>query len=74
MGRVFAVPELDDVQSLRRGDGPWDSLRHVELLFAVEDMFGVQFTETDFSAIASPVDLLNAVDQRLAAKAVQEVL
>lgn len=31
----------------------WDSLKHVEIIFMLEDEFGVQFSEEDFAALNS---------------------
>jgi acyl carrier protein len=39
-------------EELRRADEPrWDSLRHLEIVFAAEAAFGVSFTSEEIAAI-----------------------
>jgi acyl carrier protein len=58
MARVFSLGSTEAALSLVKADGgSWDSLRHVELLFAVEDAFNIRFSEEDFAKIASFHDL-----------------
>lgn len=41
-------------QDVRRADTQqWDSLRHIELMFAIEDHFGVQFSEHQLATLSS---------------------
>jgi acyl carrier protein len=47
-------------------DATWDSLRQVEVMYAVEDTFGLRFEESDFSALVSSELIVDAVMQRLA--------
>ena len=42
----------------------WDSLRHMTLLFALEDEFGVQFTDDELPALTS----VAAIERALAAR------
>ena len=53
---------------LRRSDiGEWDSLKHVEIVFALEDEFGVQFDESEFAAMDSPAAIAALLRPRLEA-------
>jgi acyl carrier protein len=45
-------------------DPVWDSLRQVEVMYAVEDTFGFRFEESDFSALVSSELIVDAVMQR----------
>jgi acyl carrier protein len=43
---------------VRRADEPkWDSLKHLEIIMAVEAAFGVSFTTDEMSSVSSSVDL-----------------
>jgi acyl carrier protein len=43
-----------DVGAINRGSEPtWDSLKHVELLFALEDELQVRFDENELAALTS---------------------
>jgi len=44
----------------------WDSLRHIEIILAVEDEFGVTIPEDDFSSLSS-VDAIESHLVRLRA-------
>ncbi len=45
----------------------WDSLRHIEVIFAVEDACGVQFDEAELTELYSVERLLAAVQRHHAA-------
>ncbi|TFW06312.1 acyl carrier protein [Oxalobacteraceae bacterium OM1] len=39
----------------------WDSLKHVEIMFAVEDEFSVSFTEEELAELDNVERIVNAV-------------
>ncbi len=43
----------------------WDSLLRVEIFFAIEEEFGVQFTEDEFGSIETPAQLCEAVIKKV---------
>ncbi len=45
----------------------WDSLKHVEVIFMLEDEFGVQFTEDEFPALKCVESIVEKVRTHLAA-------
>lgn len=45
----------------------WDSLKHVEIIFALEDAYGVRFDESEFAGLDSPSAIAAALRRRLAA-------
>lgn len=62
--KVSAPPPAD----LARDSTPqWDSLKHMEIVFALEDRYGVRFDESEFSALVSPVTIAAALRRHLAA-------
>lgn len=49
-----------------RGDTQaWDSLKHVEIVFALEDRFDVQFEEDEFPRMESTTAIIAMVAARL---------
>jgi acyl carrier protein len=44
----------------------WDSLRHIEVIFAVEDATGVQFDEAELSELNSVARLVAAIEAKRA--------
>ena len=55
---VFNDETLVLEPSLTAADIPgWDSLEHVNLMFGIEETFGVQFTGDQFSSFATVGDL-----------------
>lgn len=50
----------------RSSDPRWDSLKHVEILFAVEDAFDVRFSEEEMSALESLDALVDAIERHRA--------
>lgn len=64
MMHVFRLQTPDEARWLSRDDGgQWDSLRHMELIFAVEDAFGIQFTEADLAHIRTHAQLATRVEE-----------
>jgi acyl carrier protein len=53
----------------RAGEPAWDSLKHVEIMFAIEDHFGVQFTAEELATLDSIEAVIRAVESRLATQA-----
>jgi acyl carrier protein len=45
----------------------WDSLRHIEVIFAVEDATGVQFDEAELSELTSVARIVAAIEAKRAA-------
>lgn len=48
--------------SMTRGVEPWDSLRHLELVFAVEDEFGVALSAEVIADVMTLADLARVVE------------
>lgn len=44
----------------------WDSLRHIEVIFAVEDATGVQFDEAELSELNSVARIVAAIEAKRA--------
>ena len=43
----------------------WDSVRHLTLILAIEDAFGIQFDEIEIPVLTSLSALLRAVEERV---------
>ena len=53
---------------LRRADiDRWDSLKHMEIVFALEDRYGVRFDESEFSQLDTSSAITAALRRHLAA-------
>lgn len=60
--------ELPDPTAVSRATDPhWDSLKHVELLFALEDRIGVRYSEEEMAELDSYVKLVAHAEAHLAA-------
>ena len=51
--------------TLREDCPAWDSLKHIEVVFAVEDEFGISFTEGELSGLDGMPKLVTAVCRHL---------
>ena len=51
----------------RDGTEAWDSLKHVEIVFALEDRYGVQFDESEFALMDSAAAIAGLLLPRLEA-------
>lgn len=43
----------------------WDSLKHIEVVFALEDEFAVRFDEAEFASMTSTDVIAGMIDDRL---------
>jgi acyl carrier protein len=62
LGRTFA----DDDPVEREGHPEWDSLKHVEVVFALEDELGVRFDAEELGRLASVRSIVEAVERHRA--------
>lgn len=68
---VFRRPDLVITREMTAADvAGWDSLRHIELIVAVETTFGVRFKTVEVSRLQSVGDLIDRLEARLAARPV----
>jgi acyl carrier protein len=51
----------------REGTPCWDSLKHVEIVFALEDRYGVRFDEAEFSMLDSTAAIARRLREHLGA-------
>ena len=61
---VLKLPATPDAPIARNACAAWDSLKHVEIVFALEDRFNVQFDEDEFPRM----DSTNAIADMVAAR------
>ena len=47
-----------NAETSRASEPAWDSLKHMEIIFAVEGKWGVTFSEEEMASISSVADLL----------------
>ena len=62
MGKVLQIPPQDiSVDASRKTLAAWDSLKHMNLILALEDEFGVEFNDQEIAGINSLKLLLEAL-------------
>lgn len=61
---VFKLDENESVQDARIGQGPWDSLRHLDLLMSVEHGLDVSFHDVEGNALVSFAQILEVVREK----------
>jgi acyl carrier protein len=77
VGKVLDVePALLNDESNAQNTPKWDSLRHIEVLFAIENAFHVRFTMPEISGLRKLGDIRNLLATKnviLNAEATEEV-
>lgn len=63
---VLEISRDDHPELLRQSIPEWDSLKHMELVFALEDQYGICFDESEFAGLISAETILAAVRRHLA--------
>ena len=66
IGMILERPVSASENPSRASEPNWDSLKHAELVFLVEDHFGVRFSEQDLARINDSEQLTRLVEERLA--------
>jgi acyl carrier protein len=64
---VLGIPRSSQTELLRSDTDEWDSLKHMEIVFALEDRFSVTFDESEFAALNSPAAIAEILERHLAA-------
>ena len=68
LATVLQCPPTALAADAARADLPgWDSLKHVEIMFALEDALGVEFDESELGELDSIPRIVDAVARRHAA-------
>lgn len=67
VGLVLGRPIAENENVSRDSEPRWDSLKHVEIMFAVEDAFGARFSEEDLMKLNSTDSIVRALERQNAA-------
>jgi acyl carrier protein len=57
------LPRPVSITSSRATDPAWDSLKHMQIIFAIEERFGVRFTEEEIPQLDSFAKLVDYLRQ-----------
>jgi len=58
---VLGIQLMPSMQVSRATEPKWDSLKHVQIMFTLEDAFSMRFTEDEMSCLADLAGLVAAV-------------
>ncbi len=61
LSQVLKRPIQAGTAVAREDDGSWDSLRHVELVFLLEERTGIRFTQEEITGIRDSQDIVHLV-------------
>jgi acyl carrier protein len=64
LSRVLGVPL--PARARRPDVAAWDSLKHMELVFALEDRYDVRFHESEFARLDSPAAIAAVIGEHRA--------
>lgn len=64
---VLKLPEAPTEPVVRADVADWDSLNHVEIIYAVEESLGFSFTLEEMGALDGSVAIVDAAERHLAA-------
>jgi len=65
--RLLNLPQVPDMGLVRADVPEWDSLKHMEIVFALEDRYNVRFDESEFAALTTPATIAASLRKHLAA-------
>jgi acyl carrier protein len=64
---VVLKEPLNSTEVTRQNTASWDSLKHIEIMFALEDELKTQFSEEELAALDSVKKIVDAVLSKHAA-------
>ncbi|MGY1601114.1 acyl carrier protein [Geodermatophilus sp. SYSU D00815] len=64
---VLKLPSPPDAPIARAEVPEWDSLAHIEIIYAVEESLGITFTEQEMAALDGSAAITEAAERHLAA-------
>ena len=63
---IFVDDEIVLTAATTAADLPgWDSMKHIEIIIAIEQKYGVRFSSRQVEGLRSVGDLVAAIDQKL---------
>lgn len=62
---ILERPVGNDENPSRTSEADWDSLKHAELVFLLEDHFGARFNEQDLRQMNDVQEIAQTVENRL---------
>ena len=64
---VLKLPGVPSQPVLRADEPRWDSLSHIEIIYAVEETLGVTFSEEEMASLDGSAAIVSAAERHLAA-------
>lgn len=66
LGYILGRPSMGQQANPSRAAEPdWDSMKHIELMFLLEDHFGVRFSEDEMAEMEDTEGILRALELAL---------
>ncbi|MFZ2446299.1 MAG: acyl carrier protein [Syntrophobacteraceae bacterium] len=59
---VLKKPFTPGAEVVRENEAAWDSLKHMEIIFALEEKFGVRFTEEEMVELKSASGIVEKIE------------
>jgi acyl carrier protein len=65
LSSVLNVPhDLLGPESSRDSVDPWDSIKHISVVMALEEEFGIEFTDREIADLSSASALMQAIEAK----------
>jgi acyl carrier protein len=68
LGYILSRPLADLENPSRSSEPAWDSLKHIELVFLLEDHFGLRFSEQEMSTMHDAAGIARIVERAMEKK------
>lgn len=66
MGYILGRPIAETENPSRSTEANWDSLKHVELVFLIEDHFGIRFSEQEIGDLEDAEGIVQVLETKRA--------
>ncbi|MEC1715547.1 acyl carrier protein [Schinkia azotoformans] len=62
---VFEIESVDESLLSRESNATWDSLKHLEIIMAIEEEFDIRFSAIEVTEVVNASDLYKIVEKKL---------
>ena len=65
MGKIFGIEDVTiPTNASQESFIQWDSLMHMSFLLALEDEFGIEFSDEEIAGLTSLVKLIESIEEK----------
>lgn len=65
LAEILELDEINESLFDRESNATWDSLKHLEIIMAIEEEFDIRFSASEVTEVMNAGDIYNLVDVKI---------